>query len=134
MISTGNNYQISKDEMVLALIHGLVKTQNSFSTELPKLLRVSIFHEAKNFEIDWLLFLGGSLNIIEVGRQNLSPVRLKKMTRTITTRCNSEKIWKGTARCIKEKFQQIIKDHIIVKCLLTATNCENLEVNFLSSF
>ena len=89
----------------------------------------SEFSEKKNFEIDWLLFLENSLNVIEVGRRNISFCAKKKYAELDSCSDNRD-ISDGTKKLIAEKTQQIIKDYEIVKKLLAATKCYRLQTNF----
>ena len=89
----------------------------------------SEFSEKKNFEIDWLLFLENSLNVIEVGRRNAVSGAGSKNDKPYSFNDNRE-ISDGTKKLIAEKTEQIIKDYEIVKKLLAATNCDRLQTNF----
>ena len=122
----------------LSLIDGLGGIGiNSWTSEKAALLfdgvehtfKESEFREQKNFEIDWLLFLENSLNVIEVGRRDISS-SIKKKYAEIDSYSDNQNISKGTKKLIAEKTQQIIKDYVIVNKLLAATKCDRLQINF----
>ena len=89
----------------------------------------SEFSDDDNFEIDWLLFLENSLNVIEVARRNIPSCAEKKYAE-LDSYSDNQNISKGTKKLIAEKTQQIIKDYVIVKKLLAATKCDRLQTNF----
>ena len=94
-----------------------------------KTFKGSEFQEEDSFEIDWLLFLENSLNVVEVARRNIPSFAEKKYAE-LDRYSDNQNISKGTKKLIAKKTQQIIKDYEIVKKLLAATNCDRLQTNF----
>ena len=105
------------------------KSENAdlFFNGIDKTFEGTNFAGSKNFEIDWILFMGNTLNVIEVGRRNISD----KQSNVAEQSClNEGNVSKGTRKLVKEKIEQAIKDQIIIEKLLAVTKCEVLQVNY----
>ena len=102
-----------------------------------KTFEKSQFAKSKSFEIDWIVFLRGTLNVFEVGRRNTSNACTEKVTDSssvpIGDNAGAEigSGIKGMKDLIYKKIEQIIKDYLIVQHLLNAaeidlgTICQN---------
>ena len=92
--------------------------------------------DGKNFEIDWIIFNGTSLTVVEIGmrgetEENEKSVSGKKGNSKEVCEVSDEK---GIQRLISRKIDQVIKDQIVIDCLLKATTCEDIDVNLLAAF
>ena len=123
----------------LSLIDGLSGIGiNSWTSENAALLFDGVedtfkgpgFKKEDRFEIDWLLFLESSFNVVEVARRNIPSCAEKKYV-DLDRYSDNQNISKGTKKLIANKTQQIIKDYEIVKKLLAATKCDRLQTNFV---
>ena len=71
---------------------------------------IKSFQKSEDFEMDWLLFNGSSITVIEV----------------------KEKSEKGNSRRnFERKMEQIKKDEVIIQHLLNAVRCSDVAVNFI---
>ena len=77
---------------------------------VPETFQGTKFPETKDFEIDWILFNGSTITVIEV-KANTEESRSKKNFET--------------------KVKQLKKDQIVIRHLLEATGCENVKVNYV---
>ena len=68
------------------------------------------FPKTKDFEIDWVLFNGTTITVIEVKANNEGSKSSKNF---------------------KEKVEQLKKDQIIMQHLLEASGCNNVKVNYV---
>ena len=88
----------------------------------------------KDFEIDWIIFNGSCLTVVEAGMRGETT---EKAGCTKFGRKHSSKNWKeddlkGMERLISKKLDQIVrKDTQIVQHLLEATRNDNLPVNYV---
>ena len=70
------------------------------------------FVKVKNFEIDWILFNGETITVIEV----------KEKSETAKT---------DSSRNFEKKVDQIKKDRIIMQHLLEVCGCKNTQINYV---
>ena len=77
---------------------------------VPETFQGTKFPETKDFEIDWILFNGSTITVIEV-KANMEDSKSRKNFET--------------------KVKQIKKDQIVMQRLLKATGCENVKVNYV---
>ena len=77
---------------------------------VPETFRGTKFSKTKDFEIDWILFNGSTITVIEV-------------------KANHE--YSQSSKHFERKVQQIKKDQIVMQHLLKATGCEDIKVNYV---
>ena len=90
----------------------------------------SVYAESRNFEIDWILFTGNSITVIEVERKNSS----FNTTADQSSSSDDAAVSSNLKSLIREKVHQIIRDEKVVKQLLVAANDEKIPVNYLLVF
>ena len=85
---------------------------------------------SKNFEIDWLLFNGLSLSVVEVGMRGASS---KLKTQKEEANEKSDDLIR-IERLISKKVDQVMKSDAIIQHLLEATKQKLASVNYLLVF
>ena len=90
---------------------------------------------SKDFEIDWLIFNGNSLSVIEVGMRGESEP--SKNSQNKETKEETDKMRndiKGSERLIGKKLEQMMKNVIIIEHLLEATSQKHACINYILLF
>ena len=77
----------------------------------------------RDFEIDWILFNGSTITVVEVGEEGSNEKGGDLKTNTTE--------WKKISKIVPEKIKQIKKDQVIMKQLLTAVYAPEVTVNYL---
>ena len=77
----------------------------------------------RDFEIDWILFNGSTITVVEVGEEGSSEKESGSKTKATE--------WEKRHKIVKDKIKQIEKDEIIMKHFLSAVGVPEMNVNYL---
>ena len=77
----------------------------------------------RDFEIDWILFNGSTITVVEVGEQGCSEKGSDSATNATE--------WKKRHKIVPKKIKQIEKDQVIMNQFLTAVGAPEVTVNYL---
>ena len=77
----------------------------------------------RDFEIDWILFNGSTITVVEVGEEGSNEKGSNSKTNATE--------WKRRHKIVPEKVEQIKKDQIIMNHFLTAVGAPEVTVNYL---
>ena len=86
------------------------------------------YERSKDFEIDWLIFTNSTMSAVEVG------MRCATDEQDSGKKSENSSEEEGIKRIITEKVGQIMKDTIIIRKLLEATDSSGLLVYFFAVF
>ena len=96
-------------------------------------------HEkSEDFEIDWMIFNGSSLTIVEIGMRGVTEQvpgqEMKTNSNKKAGMSESELEDEKIERVVSKKLSQLIKDQFIVDHLLDVADCTGIPVNYLAVF
>ena len=91
------------------------------------------YKNSYSFEIDWLIFTESTITVVEIGNRGESEDK-KSGKKLEEDKEPGKKTEKQVKRVIKNKFDQIIKDDIIINHLLDATATSTGYVFYLVVF
>ena len=100
-----------------------VTSERSKSVGSPPNATPAIKSVTRDFEIDWILFNGSTITVVEVGEEGSSE-------KDSSSKTNATE-WEKRHKVVKDKIKQIEKDETIMKHFLSAVGAPEMNVNYL---